>query len=324
MADSNELVDNIKKVILEIDVLNSLIIDSTHVLNLPDGNKISQPVKILPDIMERFKNEVVGDTFHTDTVDELEHVLFYSDDTALIQRRKFKYDFATDQSTSIQYIFNGATTDQIKELRGRVVDLISASHVVRERQIRDKITKISEEQMFYDATMNKRQVERTAMLKGSDWRVLPDIEDSYEGEKDRWIAWRKALRSMDAFNKKYDDPLDLFKAIKGIKWPIDPGVYKMAYPDDVDPAGNAIEYNLDLVDDARLWTERDIDASKDYVNDRLTTVIEWRDRSTNAKRAVAQGVQDLMKLMRVEDFVEHGIDYSTFYDEEDLNDMAAE
>jgi hypothetical protein len=39
---------------------------------------------------------------------------------------------------------------------------------------------------------------------------------------------------------------------------------------------------------------------------------------------VAQGVQDLMKLMRVEDFVEHGIDYSTFYDEEDLNDMAAE
>ena len=324
MADSIELVDNIKKVIMEIDVLNSLIIDSTHVLNLPDGNKISQPVKILPEIMERFKNEVVGDTFHTDTVDELEHVLFYSDDTALIQRRKYKYDFATDQSTSVQYIFNGATTDQIKELRGRVVDLISASHVVRERQIRDKITKISEEQMFYDATMNKRQVERTAMLKGSDWRVLPDIEDSYEGEKDRWIAWRKALRSMDAFNKKYDDPLDFFKAIKGIKWPIDPSVYKMAYPDDVDPSGNAIEYNLDLVDDARLWTERDIDASKDYVNDRLTTVIEWRDRSTNAKRAVARGVQDLMKLMRVEDFVEHGIDYSTFYDEEDLNDMAAE
>ena len=324
MADSIELVDNIKKVIMEIDVPNSLIIDSTHVLNLPDGNKISQPVKILPEIMERFKNEVVGDTFHTDTVDELEHVLFYSDDTALIQRRKYKYDFATDQSTSVQYIFNGATTDQIKELRGRVVDLISASHVVRERQIRDKITKISEEQMFYDATMNKRQVERTAMLKGSDWRVLPDIEDSYEGEKDRWIAWRKALRSMDAFNKKYDDPLDFFKAIKGIKWPIDPSVYKMAYPDDVDPSGNAIEYNLDLVDDARLWTERDIDASKDYVNDRLTTVIEWRDRSTNAKRAVARGVQDLMKLMRVEDFVEHGIDYSTFYDEEDLNDMAAE
>lgn len=323
MDDSNELVDNIKKVILEIDVLNSLIIDSTHVLNLPNGNTINQPIKILPDIMERFKNEVVGDTFHTDTVDELEHVLFYSDDTALIQRRKFKYDFATDQSTSVQYIFNGATTDQIKELRQRVLDLTAASHVVRERRIRDKITKISEEQMFYDATMNKRLVERTAMLKGSDWRVLPDIEDSYEGEKEMWKKWRKALRSMDAFTKKYDDPLDLFKAIKAIKWPIDPSIYRIAYPDNVDPAGNAIEYNLDI-DDARLWTERDVDASKDYVNDRLTTIIEWRDRSTNAKRAVAQGVQDLMKLMRVEDFVEHGIDYSTFYDEEDLNDMAAE
>ena len=323
MADSIELVDNINKVIMEIDLLNNLVVDSTHLLNLPNGKKISQPIKILPDIMERFKNEVVGDVFHTDTVDELEHILFYSDNTALIQRRKFKYDFATDQSTSIQYIFNGATTEQIVELRERVVNLTAASHVVRERQIRDKITKISEEQLFYDATMNKRLVERTAMLKGSDWRVLPDIEDSYEGEKEMWKKWRKALRSMDAFTKKYDDPLDLFKAIKGIKWPIDPAIYKIAYPDNVDPAGNAIEYNLDP-NDQRLWTERDIDASKDYVNDRLTTVIEWRDRSTNAKRAVAQGVQDLMKLMRVEDFVDNGIDYSTFYSEEDLDDMVAE
>jgi hypothetical protein len=32
----------------------------------------------------------------------------------------------------------------------------------------------------------------------------------------------------------------------------------------------------------------------------------------------------LMKLMRVEDFVENGIDYSAFYSEEDLDDMVTE
>jgi hypothetical protein len=323
MADSNELVDKIRSVVLEIDLLNSVILDANAILELKDGNLINQPIKILPDVMERFRNEIVGDVFHTDTVDELEHVLFYSDDTALIQRRKFKYDFATDQSTSVQYIFNGATTDQIVALRKRVVDLIDASAIVRQEQIRDKITKISEEQLFYDANMNKRLMERTAMLKGSDWRILPDIEDKYEGQKEQWKLWRKTLRSMDAFTKTYDDTLDFFKAIKSIKWPIDPSIYKIAYPDNVDPNGNAIEYNLDP-NDPRLWTERDIDASKDYVNDRLTTVIEWRDRSMNSKRVVSDEIQDLMKLMRVEDFVEHGIDYSTFYSEEDLNDMAAE
>ena len=323
MADSNELVDKIRSVVLEIDLLNSVITDVGANLEIGDGNIINQPFKILPDVMERFKTEIVGDVFHTDTVDELEHILFYSDDTALIQRRKFKYDFATDQSTSVQYIFNGATTDQIVALRKRVEDLVDASAIVRQEQIRDKITKISEEQLFYDANMNKRLKERTAMLKGSDWRILPDIEDKYEGQKEQWKLWRKTLRSMDAFTKTYDDNLALFKAIKGIKWPIDPAIYKIAYPDNVDPAGNAIEYNLDI-DDARLWTERDVDASKDYVNDRLTTIIEWRDRSTNAKRVVAQGVQDLMKLMRVEDFVDNGIDYSTFYSEEDLDDMVAE
>ena len=323
MADSNELVDKIRSVVLEIDLLNSVITDVGANLEIGDGNLINQPFKILPDVMERFKNEIVGDVFHTDTVDELEHILFYSDDTALIQRRKFKYDFATDQSTSVQYIFNGATTDQIVALRKRVEDLVDASAIVRQEQIRDKITKISEEQLFYDANMNKRLKERTAMLKGSDWRILPDIEDKYEGQKEQWKLWRKTLRSMDAFTKTYDDNLALFKAIKGIKWPIDPSVYRIAYPDNVDPAGNAIEYNLDP-NDQRLWTERDIDASKDYVNDRLTTVIEWRDRSINSKRVVSDGVQDLMKLMRVEDFVEHGIDYSLFYSEEDLNDMATE
>ena len=179
---------NIRRSVLEIDLLNSLVIDATHILQLPNGTKVNQPIKILPDVMERFKTEVVGDTFHMEG-DELQHVIFYSDDTALIQRKKLKYDFATNSSTAVQYVFNGATTEQIQALKERVVNLIAASNVVREKQISEKIVKISEEQLFYDAKMNKRLEERKAMLKGSDWRVLPDIEDSYEGEKEMWKKW---------------------------------------------------------------------------------------------------------------------------------------
>ena len=203
---------------MEIDLLNSLVIDATHILDLPNGTKINQPIKILPDVMERFKTEVVGDTFHTEG-DELQHVIFYSDDTAIIQRRKLKYDFATDSATAVQYIFNGATTEQILALKARVIDLISASRVVREKQIQNKIVKISEEQLFYDVKMNKRLEERKAMLKGSDWRVLPDIEDSYEGEKEMWKKWRKTLREMDVFTATYEDNLALFKALHHMKWP---------------------------------------------------------------------------------------------------------
>ena len=310
---------NVKKSVLEIDLLNSLVIDATHILQLPNGKSICQPVKILPDVMERFKTEVVGDTFHMEG-DELQHVVFYSDDTALIQRKKLKYDFATNSSTEVQYIFNGATTEQILALKARVTELVSASNIVREKQISEKIVKISKEQLFYDAKMNKRMEERKAMLKGSDWRVLPDIEDSYEGEKEMWKKWRKTLREMDVFTATYEDNLALFKALHNLKWPIDPSIFRRAFPDGVDQDGNPVEY---LGTDDQ-WTKRDIDASKDYTSDRLTSVIEWRDRSTNAKRNVAQAVQDLMKLMRLEDFVENGIDYSEFYDEEDINDLATE
>ena len=48
----------------------------------------------------------------------------------------------------------------------------------------------------------------------------------------------------------------------------------------------------------------------------MASVIEWRDRSGNATET--QRSSDLMKLMRVEDFVENGIDYSEFYDEADI------
>jgi hypothetical protein len=309
----------IRRSVLEIDLLNSVVIDATHILDLPNGTSINQPIRILPDIMERFKTEVVGDTFHMEG-DELQHVIFYSDDTAIIQRKKLKYDFATDSATAVQYIFNGATTEQILALKARVIDLISASRIVREKQIQDKIVKISEEKLFYDAKMNKRLEERKAMLKGSDWRVLPDIEDSYEGEKEMWKKWRKTLREMEVFNATYEDSLDFFKALHHLKWPIDPSIFRQAFPDGVDKDGNPVEY---LGTDDQ-WTKRDIDASKDYVGDRMASVIEWRDRSGNANRNVASAVQDLMKLMRVEDFVENGIDYSEFYDEADINDLATE
>ena len=52
--------------------------------------------------------------------DELQHVIFYSDDTAIIQRKKLKYDFAKIQQLQ-QYIFNGATTEQILALKARVM-----------------------------------------------------------------------------------------------------------------------------------------------------------------------------------------------------------
>jgi len=309
----------IRKSVLEIDLINSLVIDATSTLILPNNTKVNQPIQILPDIMERFKTEVVGDTFHTEG-DELQYVIFYSDDTALIQRKKLKYDFATNSSTEVQYIFNGATQEQILALKERVTQLVDASGVVREQQIKEKIVKISEERLFYDAKMNKRLEERKAMLKGSDWRVLPDIEDSYEGEKEMWKKWRKTLREMDVFTATYDDTLALFKALHNMKWPIDPSIFKQVFPDGLDANGNPIEY---LATDDQ-WTKRDIDASKDYVGDRMASIIEWRDRSTNAKRNVSQSVQDLMRLMRLEDFVENGIDYSEFYDEADINDLATE
>ena len=37
---------------------------------------------------------------------------------------------------------------------------------------------------------------------------------------------------------------------------------------------------------------------------------------------VLNQVKEMMKLLRVEDFIEGGVDYTTIYTEEELNDLA--
>ena len=53
-------------------------------------------------------------------------------------------------------------------------------------------------------------------------------------------------------------------------------------------------------------------------------MLEWRERSTESRKRVSSEVLELAKLLRIEDFVENGIDYTTFVIEEDLDDLAAE
>ncbi len=306
---------NIRRSVLEIDLLNSLVIDATHILDLPNGTKINQPIKILPDVMERFKTEVVGDTFHMEG-DELQHVIFYSDDTAIIQRKKLKYDFATDSATAVQYIFNGATKEQILALKARVIDLISASRIVREKQIQDKIVKMSEEKLFYDAKMNKRLEERKAMLKGSDWRVLPDIEDSYEGEKAQWIAWRAKIRSIAVPTpEQYGDKLEFARTLFNQVYPMDPKNYRKRYPNGLDEDGNAAPAFMDP-NDEKQWTSYDDDASSDFFNSRMINKLIYARQRVIAPRIVEKDIKEIIKDMRIEEiFPEFDIEMFQVEDE---------
>tara|TARA_A200000113_G_scaffold220329_1_gene230326 strand:- start:6551 stop:7519 length:969 start_codon:yes stop_codon:yes gene_type:complete len=315
--NNNIIADNVP--VVEFDVLNRLIImlSTDSRMTVRGGIEISPRFKLSQEGLERFLTEQVGSFWHDPENDKLEHITFYSNVGALVQRRKIKYDFATGTTSWVSYTFTGYTQQQLDDLKEIIMTYANVEDLLRQEQIEAGVQRVAHENLFFENLAAKREKERNYMLNSSDWRVLPDVETS---NKDMWIRWRQEMRSLPAFTDTHEDNLALFKAFKNLKWPIDPKVFFKLYPDGLDVDGNAVEY---LATDDQ-WVEREFDASTDFVKTRLGNVLEWRERSTESRKRVSSEVLELAKLLRIEDFVENGIDYTTFVIEEDLDDLAAE
>jgi len=316
--ENNEIIaDNVP--VIEFDVLNRLIImlSNDYKLTAAEGIRISPRFKMTQEVLDRFLTEKVGSFWHDPNNDKLEHITFYSSVGALVQRRKLKYDFATDTTSWVSYTFTGYTQQQLDDLKEIICNYAYVEDLLRKEQIEAGVQRVAHENLFFETLAAKRERERNYMLTSSDWRVLPDVETP---NKDMWVRWRHEMRSLPAFNDTYEDNLALYKAFAKLKWPIDPKVFFKLYPDGLDDDGNAVEY---LATDDQ-WVEREFDASTDFVKTRLGNVLEWRERSTESRRRVSAEVLELAKLLKIEDFVENGIDYSSFVVEEDLNDLAVD
>tara|TARA_X000001036_G_scaffold246013_1_gene229380 strand:- start:12298 stop:13239 length:942 start_codon:yes stop_codon:yes gene_type:complete len=306
-----------KSSILEIDFLNNIVVDIDRKVVLEDGRSVIATQKFDGEYATRFLNSL--DDFWNTENDQLQVLSFFSDGSLFCQRKKQKFDFVNDQKVYTTYTFVGYTEDQVSELLTKVKTFIETNKLAKEIKINQYVTKIDENILFFDKTYLKRLQEKNTILSVTDWRILPDVVDSYTGEKDRWILYRQKIRNMGIKPvKEYATPLEFFKAVRTLKWPIDPKTFHDLYPDNVNTAGDVVEY---LGTDDQ-WVERDTDSSRDLIESRLSHIIAMRQNYVKAERETTSDVKEMMKLLQLEDFVEGGIDYTKIYTEEDINDMA--
>lgn len=304
----------VKLPVLEVDILNNIIIDNTRSFDNPDGQKMLHKADILPGMKERFLKEYVGEEWNTPE-DQLEYIVFYNNKEYFCQRRKQKFDFKSESIYWTSYEYKGATEEQVVNLQKKFADLMIITEKTKELSIVDKLKEIDTNYMFFDQRYAKRIMERNRFLAVSDWRVLPDVADTYEGEKNEWMAWRNALRTMTIKKlEDFPDTLAFLKHLYELKWPVDPKYYRKLYK-------NAeVEY-LNL-DDPLQWVDRDTKASVDFVESRLRNLYEMRQKYTDTTMKVRQDILDMMKKLNIHDFVDAGVDYSLFYTEEDLHDIS--
>ena len=194
---------------------------------------------------------------------------------------------------------------------------------VQEVETIQMTNKVEDELLFFDQNYGKKKRQKEMCLQACDWRVLPDIEDSYTGEKDEWKKYRTEIRSL--LIKKPQDfttPLDFFKEIQTMKWPVDPKTYRTEYPDGKDADGNAVEYLK--ADDTKQWVETPNEGATDVWNTRLLAMNELRNRYKDSSQIVTAELRTFMKKIKLEEFVAGGIDYTKLYTQEEFDNIGEE
>lgn len=294
--------------LLTVDFLNRVIFGK--------GEMYSKD-SIMPELVERFMSEVVDPFWHS-SKDRLDFIAFYSDETYFCQRSKLKTDFTTGSTFWVSYSFTGASKEQALEFRNTCTDFFGLVREVKNIVVDAKIRQIDQETIFFEQKWLKKNHEKRTMLALTDWRVLPDVPEQWEGEKDQWIRWRSIMRS-EVLKKPsdFESNLEFFKYSYDMKYPVDPNVYRSIYPngmleDGVTPAPEYLDPN-----DPEQWVSHDMEASGDFVNERALGIYSLGGQYKQSYKKIRSAVLDLMRLLKVDTLVD--FDWDKYYTENDPN-----
>lgn len=278
-----------KKEVIELDLINKYIlffnsVDEDTVLPSP------QKINVSDEILDKFLT--AAGSFWNNDKDKLEVFIYFNTGEYLCQRSKFKYNFETKANYWETYNFKGATKEQCDHLVNAIGALRIVSDQVKRLDILKKVEKIEEQNLFFRKRYMKKKAQRNTLLAQSDWRVLPDVEESFEGEKDMWVKWRKTLRSNTIKSPdEFSSNLEFVEYIYNVKFPIDPILYKRMYPN------NEVEY-LSTEDQ---WVKHDSEASVDFLNTRLNNFINYNKDYVNQYHEVKKEIYDIIKSMGVDE-----------------------
>ena len=302
-----------RKPLLQIDLVNQRVImagaDSAD--NQDDSEPgVFQAVDFGDDLKTKFL-ETIGNFWNTED-DKLEFFAYYTDKTFIVSRKRKKYDFKSDSNYFSQYEFKGATQDQGDYVYTAAQGIFNIRLQTKRRVALEAISSVEKEVSYFEAKFLKRKREKRMMLSSTDWRVLPDIADKYEGEKDQWIAWRSLIRQVTIPNPNiFNNMLEFAKSLYDIKYPIDPAIYREKYPDGklADGETDAPAY-LDETD-TNQWVGYDTYASKDFVNERVLNALSYAKVRTKSPIYVDKQVRDIIKSMDIES-IDPDFDFEQF------------
>ena len=179
---------NIRTPLLEVDFLNKIINEESRYLDQDTGT-----IKVAPGgrrvafddtASERFLAAAIDPFWHS-AKDQLDFFQYYDDGTYFCQRKKLKTDFTTNTQYFATYQFSDGTADQAKQLYEQIKIFLEVANQVKNLKVEALVEEVDKEVLLYEKRYLKLKRQKNSLLELSDWRILPDVEDSWEGEKEK-------------------------------------------------------------------------------------------------------------------------------------------
>jgi hypothetical protein len=276
---------------IEIDFLNKYIFS-------PSDDPVSSVASVKtidPKLLEVFF-ENIDSFWHTEN-DQLQYFIYFNTGEYICQRKKLKYNFETKSSYWQTYNFKNVDQDKVIELYDKIQAFVILNNDVKQFLSIKEVKEIGQEAVFFERRFIKKIAEKNAMLASSDWRILPDVVDSYEGEKDMWIKWRNVLRNeVIRRPEEYENGLEYLKYLYNIKYPVDPKLYRQLYPNGKDINDNDVEY-LSTPDQ---WVKYDVEASSDFITSNAIRALNYTKGFIESRIKVKKKILSILKTFGVE------------------------
>lgn len=264
----------VKEAILQVNF-------ESHVITDNGGSVVQLRDEVWNDLISK-----IDPFWHTES-DKIQFFFYYNTGEYLCQKEKLIYDFASKAQDWKTYLFKDASKEKAEELYNFFSAYLFVEKDMKTEEFDAVMNQIEAENEYYDGLYFARKNEKKSLLSESDWRTLPDIEDS---NKDMWITWRDKVRNTEIKSAAdFKTNLEYFRYLNEFTWPIDPAMYFKKYPN------KEVKYLSS--DDQYVSTP--VQASEDIVSANLSSIMNYLNGTTNLEHKISRKLYDLTNQLNL-------------------------
>lgn len=272
-----------RKILLEVNFSEKLIYFGTT-----DNSTV-----VMEDVWNESVLPYLMPDWHDPDKDELEFFIFYNDNSYFCQKKRKRLNYSTESYYWQSYQSTEKSLEQAKEIYDmfNVIGFVNSENET-EKWLEEAQTLVTSNEMFFKDKWSALRRQISEMLSFSDWRILPDVEDKYENEKNMWIQWRETLRSSLPNFDNFSNAYEAFKFCHEYKFPIDPKTYITKYPN------KEVEY-LSTDDQYETYSFK---AASDYASRNIYTIQEYINTMATNEIKITAEMKQLIEKLKIRKF----------------------